>query len=198
MAALQPIDQRNAWCRTPPPSPTFRVRLLAQARNRGAGNRTLHGRGPQMPAPSFLGLTYCPSPSTSRTRPLSSPDSPPRLLRLSRGFSGTGGRVYARTSDLGATPANRSVGTSDGNRFPVVHRRRLQHHDERRCGLIQQLLPSGAVRLDDVARYLDLHPKALQRKLTARGQLRGPGRLPRVARRRLLLDTDASLDHLYP
>lgn len=64
--------------------------------------------------------------------------------------------------------------------------------------LIRQLLPSGSVRLDDVARYLDLHPKALQRKLAAEGTT-FDGLIDSTRRetaRRLLLDTHMSLDHL--
>ncbi|QKT08011.1 AraC family transcriptional regulator [Gordonia sp. X0973] len=64
--------------------------------------------------------------------------------------------------------------------------------------LIRQLLPSGAVRLDDVARYLDMHPKALQRRLAAEGCAFGDlvDEIRRDTARRLLRDTDMTLDHL--
>ena len=169
------------------------------ARTVEPGNRTLHGRGPQasspLPRPDVL-----PPPSTSRT---------PRCLRpiptaatwLSRGVLRTGGRVYAPNQRLERRLPTDRLAHQTAIDFLSSTVGDYNTTTSAAAGtLIRQLLPSGAVRLDDVARYLDLHPKALQRKLTAEGvsfeDLVDTTR--RETARRLLLDTDMSLDHLLP
>jgi AraC-like DNA-binding protein len=64
--------------------------------------------------------------------------------------------------------------------------------------LVRQLLPTGAVGLTDIARHIGVHPKTLQRRLAAEettfADLVDTTR--REGARRLLLDTDLSLDQL--
>ncbi|MUM19817.1 AraC family transcriptional regulator [Mycobacterium sp. CBMA271] len=64
--------------------------------------------------------------------------------------------------------------------------------------LIRQLLPTGAIGLEDIALHLGVHPKALQRRLSAEdttfAELVDETR--REAAERLLSDTDLSLGHV--
>ncbi|MGX9670294.1 AraC family transcriptional regulator [Mycobacterium sp. HM-7] len=64
--------------------------------------------------------------------------------------------------------------------------------------LVRQLLPAGAVGLSDIARHIGLHPKALQRRLSAEdttfAELADQTR--RDVAQRLLLDTDLPLEQL--
>lgn len=64
--------------------------------------------------------------------------------------------------------------------------------------LVRQLLPTGAVGLTDIARHIGLHPKALQRRLSAENATFADlvDQTRRESAQRLLLDTDLSLDQL--
>lgn len=64
--------------------------------------------------------------------------------------------------------------------------------------LIRQLLPTGAIGLEDIALHLGVHPKTLQRRLGAEGMTFAElvDQIRREAAERLLSDTDLSLDHL--
>jgi AraC-like DNA-binding protein len=64
--------------------------------------------------------------------------------------------------------------------------------------LVRQLLPGGAVGLQDIARHVGLHPKTLQRRLSAEGATFGDlvDQTRRDTAQRLLLDTELTLDQL--
>lgn len=64
--------------------------------------------------------------------------------------------------------------------------------------LVRQLLPTGGVGHVDIARTIEIHPKALQRRLATEGTTfaRLVDQTRREAAQRLLLDTDLSLDQL--
>lgn len=64
--------------------------------------------------------------------------------------------------------------------------------------LVRQLLPGGAVGLPDIARHVGLHPKTLQRRLSAEGATFADlvDQTRRDTAQRLLLDTELTLDQL--
>jgi AraC-like DNA-binding protein len=64
--------------------------------------------------------------------------------------------------------------------------------------LIRQLLPTGAVTIDDIARHIGLHPKTLQRRLSAEGATFGAllDHTRRDTAKRLLLNTDMPVGHI--
>lgn len=64
--------------------------------------------------------------------------------------------------------------------------------------LVRQLLPGGAVGLQDIACHVGLHPKTLQRRLSSEGTTFGDlvDQTRRDTAQRLLLDTDLTLDQL--
>ncbi len=64
--------------------------------------------------------------------------------------------------------------------------------------LVRQLLPGGAVGLQDIARHVGLHPKALQRRLAAEGTTFAEvvDQARRETAQRLLRETDLTLDQL--
>ena len=147
----------------------------------------------------FLGPTYCPLAVHLPHAPLSSPDSYRGYFGCRAEFSEPVAAFTLRTSDLERRLPTDRLAHQTAIDFLSSTVGDYNTTTSAAAGtLIRQLLPSGAVRLDDVARYLDLHPKALQRKLTAEGvsfeDLVDTTR--RETARRLLLDTDMSLDHL--
>jgi AraC-like DNA-binding protein len=64
--------------------------------------------------------------------------------------------------------------------------------------MVRQLLPTGTVTLEFVAAQLNLHPKALQRRLSDEGETFGAlvDQVRRSAAERYLRDTDMTLSHL--
>jgi len=64
--------------------------------------------------------------------------------------------------------------------------------------LVRQLLPTGSVGLADIARHIGVHSKALQRRLSAEGEVFADlvDQTRRESAQRLLLDTDLGLDQL--
>jgi AraC-like DNA-binding protein len=64
--------------------------------------------------------------------------------------------------------------------------------------LVRALLPSGMLSIETVAAHLELHPRALQRRLAAEGTSYGAlvDKLRRHTAEQCLRDTDISLDHL--
>ncbi|CQD11238.1 transcriptional regulatory protein [Mycolicibacterium conceptionense] len=64
--------------------------------------------------------------------------------------------------------------------------------------LVRQILPTGPVGLNDVARHIGLHPKALQRRLLAENATFADlvDQTRRDVAQRLLLDTDLGLDQV--
>ncbi|MBS1693611.1 MAG: AraC family transcriptional regulator [Actinobacteria bacterium] len=64
--------------------------------------------------------------------------------------------------------------------------------------LTGMLLPTGSLRIELVAAHLQMHPRALQRRLSAEGTSFGAlvDKVRRQSAERYLRDTDISLDHL--
>lgn len=64
--------------------------------------------------------------------------------------------------------------------------------------VVRQLLPTGAVSLEMIARQFQLHPKALQRRLSAEGTTFAAltDQVRRATAERYLRDTDITLQHL--
>jgi len=146
----------------------------------------------------MIGSDYAPLDVHVPHEPLTTEKDYFRYFGCTPRFSASKAGFTLRTTDL-AQPLNHD---RLANEAVVQYLKLITAHDSGFAAsartMVRQLLPTGSVTLELIAAQLNLHPRALQRRLTAEGVTFGAllDEVRRDAAEHYLRDTNMTLSHL--